>query len=293
MGLPLCVVLAGTLAGPAAAEAPPRGPGPEDARETPGAPCATTVLRPQPCPLWHGLVVMETAPPAELPRDREGASSPVMTGVVAVAASLAGAALLDELLRVQLVAPDPDDPSGLARLGNHLGNGRYAVLATAGTYAVSSLAGYPELAEPAGRVLAALAATGLVNGTLKATVGRSRPRLEHGSGTFRPFSLDNGWQSFPSGHTATAFAMATAISMEARRTWVTAATFSGAGLVAWSRSHEDRHWASDVVGGALVGTLVAHYTVRHLQGVRIPTTEAVHARVVVGPAALAVAVPVR
>jgi membrane-associated phospholipid phosphatase len=227
-------------------------------------PCAATMLRPQPCPLWHTpRPVLD--PAIEFPAQvgTRGLARNA-TSAALVAASLVTAVLLDHAAREHLAADDPSDPAGISRLGNALGNGRIALAVTGTTYGVASLAGYDELADPAGRVLASLITAGIANGVLKASLGRARPGLELGSSEFRPFVLENGWQSFPSGHTTTAFALATAISAESDRTWVTALTYSAATLVAWSRSHEDQHWMSDVVGGALIGTLAARYTARRL-----------------------------
>lgn len=45
---------------------------------------------------------------------------------------------------------------------------------------------------------------------------------------------------------------------------MTAATYGAASLVGWSRVYEDRHWTSDVVGGALLGIATSRWTVRRL-----------------------------
>jgi membrane-associated phospholipid phosphatase len=255
------------------------------------APCATTDLAAQPCLLWHP----EDDAPAmvSLPLAEPWRFSPKTSGAAALSASFVAATLLDSQLRGLLAADDPDDPAGISRLGNTLGNGRIALVVAGATYGVASLAEYDELADPAGRVLASLVAAGIANGLLKASLGRARPRMGMGSTEFRPFSMENGWQSFPSGHATTAFALATAISAEADRRWVTALTFSGASLVAWSRGHEDQHWASDVVAGAAVGTIVAYHTSRRLNRRAEQRDGQAGVRLLVGPGVLGVALPVR
>jgi membrane-associated phospholipid phosphatase len=232
-----------------------------------------------------------------LPEPAPRRFSPTTAGAAVLAASFVAATLLDQQIRESLAAENPDDPAPISRLGNTLGNGRIAVVVTGATYGATRLAGYDELADPAGRVLAALLAAGVANGVMKVSLGRARPRLELGPAEFRPFTLDNGWQSFPSGHVTTAFALATAISAEADRPWVTALTFSGATLVAWSRSHEDRHWATDIVGGAAVGTFAAYHTSRALHR-RADRRAERHdrpgggARLLLGPDQLGLAFPV-
>lgn len=118
-------------------------------------------------------------------------------------------------------------------------------------------------------VLVASAFTNLLKGTL----GRSRPYV---SALEKPQDFDfiggfgkNDRQSFPSGHTATAFAAASAVTGEARRMWpksvwvVAPAMYGGATLVGLSRMYHNRHWASDVVLGAAVGTFSGLKVIRY------------------------------
>ncbi|MBO8477444.1 MAG: phosphatase PAP2 family protein [Bacteroidetes bacterium] len=82
---------------------------------------------------------------------------------------------------------------------------------------------------------------GLVNG-VKYTVRRPRP----------DGSSDN---SFPSGHTATAFMLATMLHKEYgwRSPWFSFGAYTAATATALGRVMNDRHWASDLVGGAVIG----------------------------------------
>jgi membrane-associated phospholipid phosphatase len=45
---------------------------------------------------------------------------------------------------------------------------------------------------------------------------------------------------------------------------VTALTYGTASLVGWSRVYDDRHWASDVVGGAVVSVAASRWTIHRL-----------------------------
>jgi membrane-associated phospholipid phosphatase len=99
---------------------------------------------------------------------------------------------------------------------------------------------------------------------LKGTMGRSRPFVSDGK-ISEDFDLGRGfkdpaWRSFPSGHSTTAFAAAAAVTDEAtiwwpRSTWLIGpAMYGGATLVGLSRMYHNKHWASDVALGALIGT---------------------------------------
>lgn len=79
-------------------------------------------------------------------------------------------------------------------------------------------------------------------------------------------SPDDSWnwfesvddKSFMSGHTTAAFAVLSSIALEYKQTkWVPIVCYSLAALTGYSRIHDRRHWASDVVGGAFLGYGVA------------------------------------
>lgn len=58
--------------------------------------------------------------------------------------------------------------------------------------------------------------------------------------------------SFPSGHTTTAFAFASVVHAEHGHYWG-ALAYSGALLTAYQRQHNSKHYLHDVVGGATIG----------------------------------------
>jgi membrane-associated phospholipid phosphatase len=178
--------------------------------------------------------------------------------------ALLGAFLLDSRLRVDLVEGVERPFESLSDAGNLLGRAQTVVPALGVAYGVGRLAGNRELSTATLHTAAALTAAGAMNGLVKVGVGRRRPGVDNDPTSFRPVALDDHWQSFPSGHTVVAFSLATAIAEEAKQPWVSALSYGAAGVVGWSRVYEDRHWASDVVGGALIGTLSSKLTLRWL-----------------------------
>ena len=68
-----------------------------------------------------------------------------------------------------------------------------------------------------------------------------------------PYALTSDNTSFPSGHTSTAFAVATVIACNYDEWWIDALSYSMATLAGLSRVHDNKHWASDVFAGALLG----------------------------------------
>lgn len=66
--------------------------------------------------------------------------------------------------------------------------------------------------------------------------------------------------SMPSGHTSTAFATATSLSLAYPKWYVVAPSFVWAGAIGYSRMHLGVHYPSDVLAGALVGSGSAYLT---------------------------------
>lgn len=91
---------------------------------------------------------------------------------------------------------------------------------------------------------------------IKATTGRARPYLNEGSRKFSLGSFDSDRTSFPSGHTVSAFSIASVFSAESNSPWVSGAAYGLASLAALQRVYSDNHWASDVFAGAALGTAV-------------------------------------
>ena len=98
-------------------------------------------------------------------------------------------------------------------------------------------------------VAAAVLAADGVAGIVKVAVGEHRPDEPDPLVTI-PHS-----HSFPSGHTATSFAGATALSLLYPR--ATPAFFLLAAAIAYSRLYVGVHFPLDVVGGAVIGAATA------------------------------------
>jgi membrane-associated phospholipid phosphatase len=107
---------------------------------------------------------------------------------------------------------------------------------------------------------ASLIATDIIVPVLKYSVGRVRPSDTANPYRFRPFTDHN---SFPSGHTTQAFAVATVIASHYPRWWVKVLAFGSAGVVGYCRVEQNSHFTSDVVVGALIGWSVARSVVKH------------------------------
>lgn len=91
----------------------------------------------------------------------------------------------------------------------------------------------------------------LTSSSFKYFVNRARPKLQYPEDIIERDRA--GRFSFPSGHTTSAFATATALSLSCRKWYVTAPSFLYAGFVGYSRLRLGMHFPSDVLGGMVIG----------------------------------------
>lgn len=153
--------------------------------------------------------------------------------------------------------PQSDDVASVFRYG---GEPVVTLGISGGIVLAGTIAGRDDVQRSGGRVLLSVVAAGMSTVVLKATAGRYRPAETDDPYIFRPFS---GHDSFPSGHATMAFALATSLSNEIHNRWISAALFTFATGTAWSRLNDERHWFSDVLGGATVGITTATIVNRH------------------------------
>lgn len=102
-------------------------------------------------------------------------------------------------------------------------------------------------------------AAGVVTPLLKLATGRARPAQSPESDAFAPFSSRS---SFPSGHTTEVFAVASVIAAHSDGWLVPTLAYTLASSVGFARIHDGAHHLTDVVAGALIGTLIGHAVVR-------------------------------
>jgi membrane-associated phospholipid phosphatase len=112
-----------------------------------------------------------------------------------------------------------------------------------------------------------LVGTQIIGFVLKQAVGRLKPSDIPQDGSLRDTwfkykgGLTNGG-GFPSGHTASAFAVATVIAERyPERRWVPWAVYGTAAFVSLSRLPTQAHFPSDIFIGAAIGYSFSHFVV--------------------------------
>ena len=144
-------------------------------------------------------------------------------------------------------APPKSEPLGtIMEVGTYFGDGRTML----GVSLLLMAYGGDENRETGRLMTSTFISTGVIVWGMKEIIGRKRP-------------LDDvvGNPAFPSGHTAYAFAGATLLG--ARYPKLRIPLYIGAGLVGVTRIYLGRHYASDVIAGAAVGTITGALVSRH------------------------------
>lgn len=146
-----------------------------------------------------------------------------------------------------------------------LGIGFYSipVLASMYVYGLSADEQKPKTVALLG--LKAWLISGVATQLIKQITHRHRPHQTHPVNPYLwdgPFS-DISYTSFPSGHTVSAFSIATVLAEAYKdRPWVPVVSYSLATMVGLSRINDQEHWATDVLAGAVFGHLVGRFVFR-------------------------------
>ena len=146
------------------------------------------------------------------------------------------------------------------------------MLAALATYGVGRVAGMHTTADVGLHTLEAVVLTTGVSQVVRGVVGRTRPRASlEDPFRFEPFTGFTRFEtrSVPSLHTAASFAAATALVGEIHERRPAAVKiaapllYAAATVPPLTRIYLDQHWASDLVAGAFVGTLLGSRVVRY------------------------------
>jgi len=187
---------------------------------------------------------------------------PYLLQTAAVAGMFALSYHYDQDIRSALQA---NRSRGLTRstdVGNIVGDPYLHLGVAALVYGAGALSERPKVQELGEKLGEALILADASTFVLKQAIGRARPTTGAGSGSFRPFQFKNDYDSLPSLHTASSFAVAHVLAHESDSLPVKILCYTGASFVGFSRMYKDKHWASDVVLAAAIGELAGNSVTR-------------------------------
>ncbi|MEP6933972.1 MAG: phosphatase PAP2 family protein [Nitrospirota bacterium] len=142
----------------------------------------------------------------------------------------------------------------LSDIGDRLGKGESLVILSLALLAVGYGLKHPKWKDAGWQSLIAHGLAALGVNILKHAIGRPRPKFMHAGNLELSPVTGSGWDSFPSGHAAAAFAVATVLATKfPRARWPILAVAVAIGA---SRIVRGSHYLTDVAGGAALGCVM-------------------------------------
>jgi membrane-associated phospholipid phosphatase len=224
----------------------------------------------------RGALALAFGPRRVTPARRSLLQRPTVVLMTFFALALLAMAYVDRPLG-QWMLSFPKELVGLARFITDLGEG-LEVLVVTGVLTILGLcfpvarlsrqvrAGFDSLAAGSAYVFFAVAGGGIVSNLVKNMIGRARPRTLNPIDPFvyDPFAFKSAFAAFPSGHSATAGAMAMALALMFPR--LRGILIPIGVLVCMTRLFLGAHWTSDALMGWAVGVAFALWLAHHLAG---------------------------
>lgn len=178
-----------------------------------------------------------------------------LLATLATAAAVGATYSIDNDIRSKIAEHKGDRLDKAAEAGSVIGDPFLHLGIAGAVYGGGIIAGsakYKELGEMLGEsVILADISTFF----LKEAIGRERPFHGNDKGSFSPFQFKSDFDSLPSMHTASSFAMASVLAATSEQFLVKLGYYATAAFVGYSRLYQDKHWASDIVLGAAIGEL--------------------------------------
>jgi len=162
--------------------------------------------------------------------------------------------------------PNTDDQKRWSGRVSEAGAAYTLAAVSGGTYLIGKFTGNKHAQETGLLAAHALGHAQIVTAAVKQMTNRRRPAVTDGRAGFW-----KGGDSFPSGHSASSFAVATVFAYEYKhKPLVPIVSYTAASLIAVSRVGAQRHWVSDVVVGGSVGFLIGRYVYKRHHDPTLP-----------------------
>lgn len=163
---------------------------------------------------------------------------------------------IDEESSTWFINQKENIPDVVSKAGFYLGKPVYNYSINGGVYLLGLFSRNEEIRKTGVLLLSASATVGIIQTISKNVVGRARPIAEVGKSSFKPFSKDPKYHSFPSGHTILAFTTFYALGKQFENPWVKGGFYVLGMVSPVSRIWEGAHWLTDVTLSVALSVVV-------------------------------------
>lgn len=101
-------------------------------------------------------------------------------------------------------------------------------------------------------LITASLAAGILQTFLKVMIGRARPLRNEGKASFNPYSKENSFYSFPSGHTILSFTTVYALGRQVENMLIRNGLYTLGFIAPFSRLWAGAHWVTDAVASICI-----------------------------------------
>ncbi|RZS99783.1 phosphatase PAP2 family protein [Aquimarina brevivitae] len=172
---------------------------------------------------------------------------------------VAGSALLltvDEPANEYFTNQSAGVPPFVQQVGFRFGKPLFNYGLTTGIYTIGLFTKNEKIRKTGVLLIASATAGGLLQTFSKTLVGRARPDMGEGNLSFRFWSHEAGYHSFPSGHAILSFTTMYAISKQFESPYIKGGLYALGLLTPVSRMWSDAHWLTDIVLGVALSVVI-------------------------------------
>ena len=174
---------------------------------------------------------------------------------IGVLGAVGTAFVYDRDMQQKLQSKQSSSLDKMAKIGSLAGDPYIHLGISALVYGAAIAADSPKWKETGEMMAEALILTDAATFLIKEGTGRARPVAGDRKDDFRPFQFKNDYDSFPSMHAASSFALASVVARTSESVPVAILSYTAATFVGFSRMYQNKHWASDILLGAAIGEL--------------------------------------
>ncbi|MDT0676403.1 phosphatase PAP2 family protein [Autumnicola musiva] len=164
----------------------------------------------------------------------------------AVVLGTAALYIIDEQSSDWFIAQEKDIPPLIRDIGWYSGKPVNNYSLTSAIYLYGLFTKNEKVRKTGVLLISAATAAGLLQTFTKTALGRARPGVGEGKWSFKPFSEEEGYHTFPSGHTILSFTTAYAIGKQFDNPFVKGGIYTLGLIAPASRLWAGAHWLTDI-----------------------------------------------